>query len=107
MHAHIEENPVLVVCLISGNGNVANWAIQHSPDTEGETFEGITFDGDSVTMYTDAGREVTFPERVYNNYGEPAACSVHMIREFDSCGNMGREYAISPPVIASVPGYGG
>jgi hypothetical protein len=105
MHAHIEQHPVLVVCLVSGN--VAEWAIKHSAETDGETFQDISFDGDTVTMYTDTGREVTFPESIYQDYAEPSACSVHMIREFDSRGDMGREYEIKPPVIAQVAGYRG
>jgi hypothetical protein len=58
-------------------------------------------------MYTDTGREVTFPESIYMNYAESSACHVHMIREFDPSGNIGREYEIKPPVIAQVAGYRG
>jgi hypothetical protein len=104
MYAQESQNPVLVGCLITGNA--VEWAVMHSADTEGETFEGMSFEGEGVTMYTDTGREVIFPESLYLTYGEPASCSLHMIREFDSCGAMLREYQISPPVIAQVPGYG-
>jgi hypothetical protein len=101
----MNENPVLVLCLVTGN--VAEWAVKHSAETDGETFEGIHFEGDRVTMVTDTGREVSFPESIYKNYDEPSECSVHMIREIDSGGNIGREYQINPPVIAKVAGYRG
>lgn len=105
MQAHIEPHPVLLVCLVAGN--VAEWAIRHGTETDGETFQDISFDGESVTMYTDTGREVTFPEAIHMSYAESSACDIHMIQEFDSRGNIGREYAIKPPVIAQVAGYRG
>jgi hypothetical protein len=96
-----EREAAVVLCLF--NDNVAEWVVQHTEDTEGDTIVGIEFADDHVTLLTDSEREIVIREDVYRNFGEPLACDRHVIREVDPFGNLGREYDISAPVVTAAP----
>lgn len=105
MEAQREQEPAVVLCVFSDN--VATWHIQHSRDTDGETFESIFFDDDQVRLYTDDGRELVIPEEAYLSFGEAISCEMHMIQELDSFGNLTREYQVNAPVVSQAPAFGG
>lgn len=105
MHADKDMYPALPFCVVSND--VVTWVLRHSEETDGEAVVDIRFDDGTVTMTTNTRRELVFPEAVYRNYEEAANCHIHMIQEIDSRGELGREYEIRPPVMASVLGYGG
>nr|WP_250808071.1 hypothetical protein [Neorhizobium tomejilense] len=100
-----EQDPAVVLCLF--NGNVAQWSIMHTPETDDETITSIEFGDDAVRLYTDTDREIVIPEDVYNSYGEALQCATHMILEVDPFGNFGREYNITAPVVTSAPMFRG
>lgn len=101
-----QEEPKFLLCIHGGNS--VTWTMQHTKESDGETFEAIQFGSDHVRFYTDTGREVIVSDFAYASMiDDPESIENHEIQEFDSYGVRDRKYCVTTPTITQAPSFGG